>query len=162
MTSKEAERFVNAQKVAAELEARKIASRWETEPEAVAYENATGKLEHLKGFLAGTEDKFNAYFIAEDRTHWLTLQYFQRELNQLSLELEYGPVVMPEDSEEEFEVFSTPEMALLCSYTRYDNGSICGVKYHAVHREQLQAAEMFVPDSGILGQTVAIEPVPSL
>jgi len=160
MTSKEAEKLVNEKLSEAEVEARRISRRWEIEPDIVAYENATGKLEHLKGFLSGSEKTFNAYFMTEEPTHALTLRHFQRELNRLSRELEYGPIEMPLDAEEEFEVLGTPTVSLKCDYTRYNDGSICGVRYHAEFEgEQQGDQQLFVPESAILGDSISIQSV---
>lgn len=166
MTSKEATRLANAQKSAAETEARSITRRWETEPEVIAYEMAKGKIDHLKGFLAGHEPVFNAYFVSEEATHELVHHYFKRELSQLSRELEYGSIMMPEEASEPFDILTTPNSILRCQYTTYQDGVICGVFYRALRVENPEVdtmpSSLSVPNSPVLGQTVGIESVPSL
>lgn len=162
MTSKEAERLMNEQKSEAESRARSIARRWEVEPDAVAYEMALGKIEHLKGFLTARESVFNAYFVTEEPTHNLVHDYFKRELSQLSRELEYGSIDMPEEADEPFNVIVTPNSVLSCQYTMYEDGTICGVLYRASRIESITAVPtMTVPCSPVLGDSIGIEAVPS-
>jgi hypothetical protein len=164
MTRQEAPKIdYRKQQAEAAVEAHWLSQRWESQAEATAAEIAEDYLKDLRSFLAGRTPRFKAYFMLHEGHYGLVHDYFLPGLNQLSCELEAGPLNNSED-DSDIELLRTPEGILYRKLTTYSDGNICGVEYSGVRTSELQTEpqNMVTPHSAILGTCISVEVAASL